>query len=76
MEEDEETLSAAIALEVIKTVFVVDCLIHKILQQEKQELEKYRFQVATGSYTTADEGATKRKRIKKSSYFSDEEESE
>ncbi|KAJ3651172.1 hypothetical protein Zmor_017228 [Zophobas morio] len=58
--EDDETLSAAIAHE-----------------QEKQALEDYRYRVATGNYedATADEGPPK-KLIKKSSYFSDEEESD
>ncbi|EFA08458.1 zinc finger CCHC-type and RNA-binding motif-containing protein 1 [Tribolium castaneum] len=43
---------------------------------EKQELEEYRYKVATGNYD--DETATEppRKLIKKSAYFSDEEESD
>ncbi|KAJ8929651.1 hypothetical protein NQ314_017634 [Rhamnusium bicolor] len=57
---DCETLSAAIALE-----------------QEKKELENYRYKVATGNYDE-DEGNEQRsrKKIKKSDYFSDEEESD
>lgn len=45
------------------------------LQQEKLDLEKYRYQVATGAYED-DEDGVQRRRIKKSSYFSDEEESD
>ncbi|XP_060533521.1 zinc finger CCHC-type and RNA-binding motif-containing protein 1-like isoform X1 [Cylas formicarius] len=57
---DEETLSAAIKME-----------------QAKHELEEYRLKVATGSYgeSAHAEIDTKRK-IKKSSYFSDEEDSD
>ncbi|KAJ8916514.1 hypothetical protein NQ315_000156 [Exocentrus adspersus] len=59
--EDCETLSAAIALE-----------------QEKKELEMYRYKVATGNYDEEQEEkeCKSRKRIRKSDYFSDEEESE
>ncbi|CAG9854327.1 unnamed protein product [Phyllotreta striolata] len=59
---DCETLSAAIALE-----------------QEKQELEEYRYRVATGNYSNKEpetSDAPARKKIKKSEYFSDEEEIE
>ncbi|XP_050302554.1 zinc finger CCHC-type and RNA-binding motif-containing protein 1-like [Anthonomus grandis grandis] len=44
------------------------------IEQEKHELEEYRLKVATGSYETSDE--LPKKRIKKSTYFSDEEESD
>ncbi|XP_056637026.1 zinc finger CCHC-type and RNA-binding motif-containing protein 1-like [Diorhabda sublineata] len=59
--EDDESLSAAIALE-----------------HEKVELESYRYKVATGKYDEADVNAVNvpRKKIKKSEYFSDEEESD
>lgn len=46
------------------------------LEQEKKELEEYRYRVATGSYDTEQPQVAKRKRIKQSSYFSDEEESD
>ncbi|KAL3271628.1 hypothetical protein HHI36_022102 [Cryptolaemus montrouzieri] len=58
-ENDNETLSAAIAME-----------------QEKVELEEYRYRVATGSYDIQDDEEGSKKRIRKSTYFSDEEESE
>ncbi|XP_044763218.1 zinc finger CCHC-type and RNA-binding motif-containing protein 1-like [Coccinella septempunctata] len=45
------------------------------LEQEKIELEEYRLRVATGNYKDGDSVETPRKRIKKSAYFSDEEES-
>lgn len=44
-------------------------------QQEKKELEEYRHKVATGEYDNSQTKIT-RKKIKKSSYFSDEEESD
>ncbi|CAH0549478.1 unnamed protein product [Brassicogethes aeneus] len=60
VEEDCETLSAAIALE-----------------QEKKELEEYRYKVASGNYDDEVEVSSKSgKKIKKSAYFSDEEESD
>ncbi|KAK0181392.1 hypothetical protein PV327_003683 [Microctonus hyperodae] len=46
-------------------------------EQEQHELEKYRYQVATGQYETPDSQQQKshpQKRFKKSDYFSDEEE--
>lgn len=46
-----------------------------MFQQEKKDLEDYRYRVATGEYTTDGESKI-RKTIKKSAYFSDEEESE
>ncbi|XP_045465997.1 zinc finger CCHC-type and RNA-binding motif-containing protein 1-like [Harmonia axyridis] len=58
LEDDSETLSAAIALE-----------------QEKIELEEYRMKVASGNYQEENRIDIPRKRIKKSAYFSDEEES-
>ncbi|KAK9745100.1 RNA recognition motif [Popillia japonica] len=45
------------------------------LEREKSELEEYRYKVAVGDYGT-EETQQNKKRIKKSSYFSDEEESE
>ncbi|XP_050513252.1 zinc finger CCHC-type and RNA-binding motif-containing protein 1-like [Diabrotica virgifera virgifera] len=60
--DDCETLSAAIALE-----------------HEKQELEDYRYKVATGNYCPVEENSSNkipRKKIKKSEYFSDEDESD
>ncbi|KAK9892441.1 hypothetical protein WA026_019894 [Henosepilachna vigintioctopunctata] len=56
---DNETLSAAIALE-----------------QEKVELEEYRYKVATGNYEENCIEKSSKKKIKKCSYFSDEEESD
>ncbi|RZF47110.1 hypothetical protein LSTR_LSTR005188 [Laodelphax striatellus] len=58
-EPDDETLSAAIQHE-----------------QELAELEKYRYKVATGNYSeeNTDNSLLKKKRFKKDSYFSDEEE--
>lgn len=47
-----------------------------ILQQEKKELEDYRHKVASGEYDDKSEKNNIRKKIKKSSYFSDEEESD
>ncbi|KAG5899636.1 hypothetical protein JTB14_036009 [Gonioctena quinquepunctata] len=44
-------------------------------EQEKQELEEYRYKVATGNYKE-DDHVCPRKKIKKSEYFSDEEEIE
>ncbi|XP_030762865.1 zinc finger CCHC-type and RNA-binding motif-containing protein 1-like [Sitophilus oryzae] len=46
------------------------------LEQEKHELEEYRHKVATGCYSDSEENNSTRKKIKKSSYFSDEEESD
>lgn len=46
------------------------------LEQEKKELEDYRYKVATGSYDDNIKDTNKKKKIKKSSYFSDEEESD
>ncbi|XP_043482386.1 zinc finger CCHC-type and RNA-binding motif-containing protein 1-like [Leptopilina heterotoma] len=43
------------------------------IEQEKQEVEKYRLKVVTGHYNESEQ-SVKRKRFKKSSYFSDEEE--
>lgn len=59
--DDNESLSAAIALE-----------------HEKAELESYRYKVATGNYDEEDVDTVSvpRKKIKKSEYFSDEEESD
>nr|XP_023030396.1 zinc finger CCHC-type and RNA-binding motif-containing protein 1-like [Leptinotarsa decemlineata] len=58
--EDCETLSAAIAFE-----------------QEKQELEEYRYKVATGNYMEENQNnVSSKKKIRKSNYFSDEEESD
>ncbi|XP_039285917.1 zinc finger CCHC-type and RNA-binding motif-containing protein 1-like isoform X1 [Nilaparvata lugens] len=56
---DDETLSAAIQHE-----------------QELAEIEKYRYKVATGNYSeeNTDNSVLKKKRFKKDSYFSDEEE--
>ncbi|CAG9770728.1 unnamed protein product [Ceutorhynchus assimilis] len=46
-------------------------------EQEKIDLEEYRFKVATGSYDSNVEGqSTSKKKIKPSAYFSDEEESD
>ncbi|KAI4454539.1 zinc finger cchc-type and rna-binding motif-containing protein 1 [Holotrichia oblita] len=45
------------------------------LEREKSELEEYRYKVAVGDYAT-EEIQHNKKKIKKSSYFSDEEESE
>lgn len=45
-------------------------------QQEKYELENYRYKVATGNYSIDTETKEHKKKIKKSSYFSDEEESD
>ncbi|KAL1502568.1 hypothetical protein ABEB36_007693 [Hypothenemus hampei] len=45
------------------------------IEQEKHDLEEYRYKVATGDYDNS-EGSEIRKKIKKSSYFSDEEESD
>lgn len=42
--------------------------------QEKRELEEYRYKVATGEYEMGE--SAPRKKIKKSAYFSDEEESD
>ncbi|RZC40190.1 zinc finger CCHC-type and RNA-binding motif-containing protein 1 [Asbolus verrucosus] len=57
---DEETLSAAIAHE-----------------QEKHDLEDYRYRVATGNYDDESEvREPPKKLIKRSNYFSDEEESD
>ncbi|XP_019878395.2 zinc finger CCHC-type and RNA-binding motif-containing protein 1-like [Aethina tumida] len=46
------------------------------LEQEKQELENYRYRVATGKYEDDEKTNISSKKIKKSSYFSDEEESD
>jgi len=46
------------------------------LEQEKHELEDYRFKVATGNYNAEQQAERPKKKIKKSSYFSDEEESD
>ncbi|KAJ8984121.1 hypothetical protein NQ317_017330 [Molorchus minor] len=45
------------------------------LEQEKHDLENYRYKVATGNYDDENTG-NERKKIKKSEYFSDEEESD
>ncbi|ERL95460.1 zinc finger CCHC-type and RNA-binding motif-containing protein 1 [Dendroctonus ponderosae] len=44
-------------------------------EQEKHDIEEYRYKVALGAYDPGEAGSSK-KRIKKSSYFSDEEESD
>lgn len=45
-------------------------------EQEKHDLEEYRYQVATGSYNENVNEDIPKKKIKKSAYFSDEEESD
>ncbi|KAF2882822.1 hypothetical protein ILUMI_23334 [Ignelater luminosus] len=45
-------------------------------EQEKHELEDYRYKVAMGDYSIDVETKVLKKKIKKSSYFSDEEESD
>lgn len=45
-------------------------------QQEKMEEEEYRMKVVTGEYGESSETMEKKKRYKKSEYFSDEEEVE
>ncbi|CAG9821430.1 unnamed protein product [Phaedon cochleariae] len=45
-------------------------------EQEKQELEEYRYKVASGSYNDEAVIENPRKKFKKSDYFSDEEESD
>lgn len=74
---DCETLSAAIAMEVMFLIryirYYINCY---IFQREKCELEEYRYRVAVGDYTTTEPAQRNKKKIKKSSYFSDEEESE
>lgn len=81
-----ETLSAAIQEEVSFVIFnfllwflynncnfYTDCIFCKFLQHEKNDLENYRLKVATGQYEENEKMQSQRKRFKKSSYFSDEE---
>lgn len=43
------------------------------LEAEKKEIEAYRYKVATGQYESEEKETRKRKKIKRSAYFSDDE---
>ena len=85
-EVDAETLSAAIRSEVkrkfeeLKNInYNIGCNVTllELFQQEKSELEQYRYKVSIGEYDEPDHlqnVAPRSKRFKKSNYFSDEEE--
>ncbi|GBP72262.1 hypothetical protein EVAR_103263_1 [Eumeta japonica] len=74
--DEEKMLSEYLNLDIceLNDVETIDTAIK--IEQLKKETEEYRYQVATGNYEVNPDVHVKRKKIRKNSYFSDEEDVE